>query len=423
MKKKLIKLLLILLFPSLIQACLWLEGTTIDGTYYKTFGDESISSMFLKMSQAMTPQQNFKNKFYRENNQTVEYIALYQIMKGEYQQGIEKLLKIESQSPNLYSTASNLGTAYELQGNIPLAIKWIKEGIKRDAQSHYGTEWLHLLILETKLELENNPNLLKNSHILNLPSTFNKRTPISIKGKDYTIDSIRDALFYQLKERMIFVKPQDKVVADLLYTFAKIEEQTTVVEEASILMDMAEKYGFSNQKEIDSLYHNANEAISNLRRNIVLISFIIIITLIVLITIAIRQMKKRKKGLVKKRVISPLSFALSINVYILIFTLLSLPIYGYIHIRITNIIMLYIILIPIYPLSINRTIRDIKKRYTIPPNPSQHIRYSTILYIFFSTLIYFYFLKNFGIDALYHFGASAILSLIVFYFLKWRINN
>ena len=114
--KKLIKLLLILIFPSLTQACLWLEGTTIDGNY-KTFEDRRISSIFLEMSQYKTAQQNFQDKFYRESNQTIEYMALYQIMNGEYKQAIKKLLEIEKESPNLYSTASNLGTAYELQGN------------------------------------------------------------------------------------------------------------------------------------------------------------------------------------------------------------------------------------------------------------------------------------------------------------------
>jgi tetratricopeptide (TPR) repeat protein len=151
--KKIIKLLLVLLIPSFTQACLWLEGTTIDGEH-KTFEDKTISSLFLGMSQHTTPKENFKSRFYRENNQTLEYKALKNIMESNYEEGIKQLLSIEKKKPNLYETASNLGTAYELQGNIPLAIEWIKEGIKRNAESHGGTEWLHLLILETKLQLE-----------------------------------------------------------------------------------------------------------------------------------------------------------------------------------------------------------------------------------------------------------------------------
>ena len=127
--RKLLKLLLFLLIPSLIQACLWLEGTTIDGNH-KTFEDKTISTIFLEISQHTTAQKNFKRKFYRDNNQTKEYLALKDIMNNKYEQGIDRLLKIEKQYPNLYSTASNLGTAYELKGELPLAIQWIKEGFK-----------------------------------------------------------------------------------------------------------------------------------------------------------------------------------------------------------------------------------------------------------------------------------------------------
>jgi len=279
--RKIVKLLLILIFPSLTQACLWLEGTTIDGNY-KTFEDRRISSIFLEMSQYKTAQQNFQDKFYRESNQTIEYIALYQIMKGKYKQGINKLLEIEKKSPNIYSTASNLGTAYELQGNIPLAIKWIKEGIKRDAHSHGGTEWLHLLILEIKLRLENNSTLLKKGHIINMPTKFEDSTKIQIKDKRYTITDIRDALFYQLKERMIFVKPKDEIVADLLYTFAKIEEQTTVITESDKLLRMAIEYGFNHQNEIDSIIRNQISADRYFLVKIILMGEIVLILLIFL---------------------------------------------------------------------------------------------------------------------------------------------
>jgi len=418
---KITKLLLILLIPSLTQACLWLNGTTIDGEGI-TYEDKTISSLFLKSSQKTTPREKFDEQFGRENNQTIEYIAFRDIMYGEYEKGIKRLLEIEKKTPNLYATASNLGTAYELQGDIPLSIRWIKEGIKRNVASHGGTEWLHVLILETKLRLESNATLLENSHMINLPATFEETTLIPIKGENYTIKSIRDALYYQLKERMVFVKPKDKTVADLLYTFAKIEEQTTVVEEASTLVSMAEKYGFSNQEEIDSIYHNANETISDLRKKVAFIGFLIIFVLVVLITIYVKQRKKRTKETIKK-LISPLSFALSINIYIIIFTFLSMPLYGFIHMYISHIIMLYILLISVYPLAIYVTIKDIEKRFTIPSQPKQHILYSTILYIIFSTVIYFFFLKNFYIDLLYYFEVIAVLTLIVFYFLKWRMRE
>jgi hypothetical protein len=47
--------------------------------------------------------------------------------------------------------AANLGTALELLGNKEEALHWIREGIRRNPQSHEGTEWLHAKILEAKI--------------------------------------------------------------------------------------------------------------------------------------------------------------------------------------------------------------------------------------------------------------------------------
>jgi len=415
------KLLIILLIPLLTQACLWLEGTTIDGSH-KQFADEIVSSMFLKISQETTAQKNFEDKFHREENQTEEYLALQNIMNGQYDQGVERLLKIEQKHQNLYSTASNLGTAYELKGDIPLAIQWIAEGIKRDANSHYGTEWLHLLILETKLELKNNPTLLKNNHIINLPKKFNETTLISIKGKNYSLKSIRNALFYQLKERLIFVKPKDEVVADLLYTFAKIEEQTTVVEEADKLLMMAKEYGFDNQKEIDAIYKSINKSISNLRQKAAFLSFLTFLGFILLVIIVVKLIKKGQKEKLQTKEISPLSFALSINVYLLLFTILSLPIYAFLQKGTANMLLFYLLLIPSYLLAIYFGIKDIQKRYTID-DAKKSIGTTVVIYIGVILFIYFQFLRGGQSEITIYFMTHMLLAVGIFYFLKWRISH
>jgi len=413
--KKIIKLLLVLLIPSFTQACLWLEGTTIDGEH-KTFEDKTISSLFLGMSQHTTPKENFKSRFYRENNQTLEYKALKNIMESNYEEGIKQLLSIEKKKPNLYETASNLGTAYELQGNIPLAIEWIKEGIKRNAESHGGTEWLHLLILETKLQLENNSTLLKNNHIISLPNQFDETTTIKIKEKKYSIKEVRDALFYQLKERLIFVKPKDEVVADLLYTFAKIEEQTTVVEEAEYLITMAIEYGFDNQKEIVPLKGHIHASKTSYAFDVtlfILCAFVVLILLNIFI-------KKRRKNVLKKP-LSPLFFALSINAHLLLFSILFVPLYSIVQMYLHHIIFLYLLLIPFYLIAIYLALQGFKDRHIII-NPKKSILYTILLYIGFIFFLYFKFLDDGYNDITVYFIAHSLLALGIFYFLRWKMR-
>ena len=409
------KLLIILLIPLLTQACLWLEGTTIDGSH-KQFADEIVSSMFLKISQETTAQKNFEDKFHREENQTEEYLALQHIMNGQYDQGVERLLKIEQKHQNLYSTASNLGTAYELKGDIPLAIQWIAEGIKRDANSHYGTEWLHLLILETKLELKNNPTLLKNNHIINLPKKFNETTLISIKGKNYSLKSIRNALFYQLKERLIFLNPKDVIVADLLYSFAKIEEKTTVIEEAEHLVNMAIDYGFNNQNEIILIKNHIHATRTSYTLKLALYG----VGVVFLLAIFSMFRKKKEKDLIKKP-LSPLSFALSVNAHILLFAILFIPFYDFIFSYFKHISILYITLIPFYILAILLALQGLKKDNIIS-KPTQSILFTILLYLGFILTLYFKFLQDAHSNLTAYFLAHTLLAIGIFYFLKWRMK-
>ena len=56
--------------------------------------------------------------------------GLLLILLKKYDEAIKLYLKIEKLEPNRYSTASNIGTAYELAGQNENALKWIKKAIE-----------------------------------------------------------------------------------------------------------------------------------------------------------------------------------------------------------------------------------------------------------------------------------------------------
>ncbi len=89
-----------------------------------------------------------------------EQSAIQAILTGAYDSAIVALLAIEAAHPGLYATASTLGTAYELAGDNHQALHWIAEGLRRNPDSHNGTEWLHIDILNAKIALESNPDYL-----------------------------------------------------------------------------------------------------------------------------------------------------------------------------------------------------------------------------------------------------------------------
>ncbi|MBK9586812.1 MAG: hypothetical protein KA099_06925 [Alphaproteobacteria bacterium] len=176
--------------------------------------------------------------------------ALQELLTGDLKKAIGMFLELE-QRDQLYASAANLGTAYELSGDNHNALKWIKEGLKRNPASHYGTEWLHVAILEAKINLEKDPGYYAEKSVLDMP----KRLPAdaddifaSFNGQNFNRIQVETALAYQLYERTIFVKPEDIVVADLLYSLSRIAGNKNDFKASFAYLDLAKEYGFKDEK-------------------------------------------------------------------------------------------------------------------------------------------------------------------------------
>ncbi len=160
------------------------------------------------------------------------------IRQGKLKRAIEILGSIEKSRPGEYRVAANLGTAYELSGDVDRALQWISEGIKRYPDVHGGTEWLHVRILEVKRELAKDPNWLQTHSVLDfdfgteaipkLPATWAK---MEVR--------VLPALRYQLHERLAFVSPPDPIVGDLIGVYADYIALTSPVDYAIPLYDLA----------------------------------------------------------------------------------------------------------------------------------------------------------------------------------------
>jgi len=295
-----IKIFLFLL-PSFLFSCIWLNGTTIDGKYTNVSGHYTY---FIKNIEDRTIEnklEKIKNSYsYKDKTpkEIKEDKAVILILKGKYNQAIKSLLILEKLYPNSYSIASNLGTAYELNSNNQKAIEWISEGIKRNKNSHYNTEWLHLYILKLKLKLATNPKYLQTKRAIPLPSSFTLTSKINIEGNSYTIKEILRAIHYQLRERIIFVKPKDIIVADLFYTYMLIIGQTQSIEEALDVLDITKLYGFSQHKILEDkrvYYQNIIDNPSLLyyvqSHSIEIMSIVIIIGILLLLLLILRFFK------------------------------------------------------------------------------------------------------------------------------------
>lgn len=144
-------------------------------------------------------------------------------------------IEIEKLEPNLYTTASNLGTLYELEGQNDSALFWIKKSIQLNPNSHNGTEWIHVKILEFKNSETNNYE----KSILgldfgndNIPKKI-ERSKISAYG-----------LFYQLRERLNFIKSNDKIMGSLFFDLGNLVAHQYGIKRSLEFYKKAVKFGF-----------------------------------------------------------------------------------------------------------------------------------------------------------------------------------
>lgn len=140
--------------------------------------------------------------------------------------------------PNEYSIIANLGTTYELLGENEKALEYIRKGLKINPKSHGGSEWIHVKILQAKIELSKDPKYLSNHTVLNLSS------------QQESSDAIREQLYIQLKERFPFCKAPDPIMADLFIDLGDCYAETLSFEHAKGLYQIAKIYYHSDRSDV-----------------------------------------------------------------------------------------------------------------------------------------------------------------------------
>jgi hypothetical protein len=238
--------------PWIVMACLWFTGTGIDGKDKRwgvgigPCGDGrgliacvTSNPDHDRLAALNMPPPPADTATITERS---DYGALL-VYHGRIEEAIAFLEATEQAHPGDYAVAANLGTAYELAGRDRDALRWIREGIKRNPESHQGTEWLHVKILETKLALASDPAWLEKHTVLGLDFGDGDIPQIPVEwpeGQD--LKSTEKALTYQLRERIAFVRPPDPIVASLLADLGSLTAITTIVEDALPVFDLALTY-------------------------------------------------------------------------------------------------------------------------------------------------------------------------------------
>lgn len=252
-------LLVVAAWPTPAPACIWSYGTNLRGGKVEVDGlngvdieasllDDDKSYIDWAEQRRVYAARAAASSDYRVRN---DY-AVTLLHVGEIAQAIRILRQLETQRPGMYVTAVNLGTALELAGQNGEALRWIREGIRRNSRAHEGTEWLHARILEAKIAMARDPRWLHSHSVLGVdfgPSVIPQQPrswPADNRGRGSNAQDVQDAIYYQLHERLNFVKPPDTVVANLFFDAGNLAMVNGTLETAQALYKQSVRFGARN---------------------------------------------------------------------------------------------------------------------------------------------------------------------------------
>ncbi len=164
---------------------------------------------------------------------TQNSIAVIYIKLGRLDEAEKILLELLSKHPKNYSVTVNLGTLYELQGKNVKALEFIKKAVAINPESHSGSEWFHIKILEYKLK--NIPdNKIAGENILDLYIIKQPATAIA-----YDVS-------YQLQERIPFTPAPNLLIAKVLQELGDFLADSISIKGAYVIYETGIDYDREN---------------------------------------------------------------------------------------------------------------------------------------------------------------------------------
>lgn len=151
---------------------------------------------------------------------------------GRYTEALDILIRLQKEHPDNYNYAANLGTTYELLGKNELALQFIKKGIELNPDSHEGSEWVHVKILEAKLKMAGNPDWIYKNRVLGTGVNFDSKESASLNDKAWHVE-------YQLQERIPFTPFPDALLANVFDELGDLYATQQSVELAYVAYDFA----------------------------------------------------------------------------------------------------------------------------------------------------------------------------------------
>lgn len=177
-----------------------------------------------------------------QNHKHWSDLAVNFLKVGKVDSAIHILAPLARKHPDEYNITANLGTAYELNGQLDSALKYITKGFELNPKSHLGSEWVHIKILQAKIKNKRSPGWLRRNNIISQNELISR-----INTSDYfPAGVVNSNLFYQIRTRAPFTPAPNQVIKNLLLSLGDFNTNHGTYENALMCYVYAMK--FEDQK-------------------------------------------------------------------------------------------------------------------------------------------------------------------------------
>jgi tetratricopeptide (TPR) repeat protein len=179
-------------------------------------------------------------------------IAIHYSHLLRFEDALALMQKIHRGHRNEYGVVANLGTMYELNGELDSAYFYIKRSIELNEEAHEGSEWVHLKILEAKMNMRDDPNWLFSNDVLGLKL---QRINNDEEDNGHLIEDEAYDVLWQMRERIPFTSEIDLLMAKIFMEVGKSYEQNVSLADGYVCYQIGMFYDPNNVLGIGTLFN------------------------------------------------------------------------------------------------------------------------------------------------------------------------
>jgi tetratricopeptide (TPR) repeat protein len=185
-------------------------------------------------------------------------VAIAYVFLHNYKRGLQITSKLITKYPGEYNVLITHAVCLELNGQPEQALIYIKKAVDINPDSHWGSEWIHIKILEQVISGAD----LQGKSILGL--NFGMDSIPVLQDTTIDIKKTLTHLEYQLEDRGFFVDSNDIIYGSLVFDFANLLYLQGEILSSQQYYEQAANYGFQHpalQSRINHVKNWANQTV------------------------------------------------------------------------------------------------------------------------------------------------------------------